>query len=97
LYRLAAETGQRRDELKSLKKSSFDFENLTVTVEAGYTKNKKPAVLPLRKDTRSMALTKNLQKNPTLIVIRCLQLALVKSNTRVAVSKTVGTLSLCKW
>ena len=51
LYRLAAETGQRRDELKSLKKSSFDFENLTVTVEAGYTKNKKPAVLPLRKDT----------------------------------------------
>jgi len=51
LYRLTAETGQRRDELKSLKKSSFDFENLTVTVDAGYTKNKKPAVLPLRKDT----------------------------------------------
>jgi len=51
LYRLAAETGQRRNELKSLKKSSFDFENYTVTVEAGYTKNKKPAVLPLRKDT----------------------------------------------
>jgi len=51
LYRLAVETGLRRDELKSLKKSSFDFEDCTVTVEAGYTKNKKTAVLPLRKDT----------------------------------------------
>ncbi len=51
LYRLAAETGLRRDELKSLKKSSFDFDDCTVTAEAGDTKNKKSAVLPLRKDT----------------------------------------------
>ncbi len=51
LYRLAAETGLRRDELKSLKKSSFDFDVCTVTTEAGDTKNKKLAVLPLRKDT----------------------------------------------
>ena len=51
LYRLAVETGLRRDELHSLKKSSFNFDNYTVTVEAGYTKNKKKAVLPLRKTT----------------------------------------------
>ncbi len=51
LYRLAVETGLRRDELKSLKKSSFDFDDCTVTVEAGDTKNKKSSVLPLRKDT----------------------------------------------
>jgi integrase len=50
-YRLAVETGLRRDELHSLKKSSFDFDNYTITVEAGYTKNKKKAVFPLRKTT----------------------------------------------
>jgi integrase len=51
LYRLAVETGLRRDELKSLKKSSFDFENYTVTVEAAYSKNRRQSTLPLRKDT----------------------------------------------
>ncbi len=51
LYRLAIETGLRRDELKSLKKSSFDFENCTVTVEAAYSKNRRQSILPLRKDT----------------------------------------------
>ena len=51
LYRLAVETGLRRDELKSLKRSSFDFEGCTVTVEAGYTKNRRPVTLPLRSDT----------------------------------------------
>ncbi len=54
LYRLAVETGLRRDELKSLKRSSFDFDDCTVTVEPGYTKNKKLAVLPLRKDTAAL-------------------------------------------
>ena len=51
LYRLTVETGLRRDELDSLKKSSFNFDTCTVTVEPGYTKNKKIAILPLRKDT----------------------------------------------
>ncbi len=51
LYRLAVETGLRRDELKSLRKSSFDFENYTVTVEAAYSKNRRQSTLPLRKDT----------------------------------------------
>lgn len=51
LYRLAAETGLRRNEIKSLKKSSFNFSNCTVSVEIAYTKNKKTTVLPLRKAT----------------------------------------------
>jgi len=51
LYRVAAETGLRANELRSLKKLSFDFEGCTVTVKVGYTKNSKKAVLPLRKDT----------------------------------------------
>ena len=51
LYRLAIETGLRANELRSLKKSSFDFDNLIVAVETGCTKNRKVAALPLRKDT----------------------------------------------
>jgi len=49
LYKLAVETGLRRNELRSLKVSSFDFKALTVT--AVYTKNKKEAVQSLRPDT----------------------------------------------
>ena len=51
LYRLAIETGLRRNELKSLTVSSFDLEANTVTVRANMTKNKKLAKLPLRPDT----------------------------------------------
>ena len=51
LYRLAAETGLRRNEIKSLRKSSFNFSNYTVSIEIAYTKNKKTNVLPLRKAT----------------------------------------------
>ena len=40
---------------------------------------------------------KKLTKNLTLIVIRCLQLALVKGKIRVAMSKTAQTISLCRW
>ncbi|MHC4658543.1 MAG: tyrosine-type recombinase/integrase, partial [Planctomycetota bacterium] len=49
LYRLAAETGLRANELRSLKVSSFDFKNLTVFTTR--TKNKKAATLPMRPDT----------------------------------------------
>jgi len=51
LYRLAVETGLRRNELKSLMVSSFDFKRCMVTVDAAYTKNSKTATLPLRLDT----------------------------------------------
>lgn len=51
LYRLAIETGLRRNELKSLRVSSFDLEANTVTARAYMTKNKNLAKLPLRPDT----------------------------------------------
>ena len=51
LYRFAAETGLRANELRSLRRLSIDFKNRTVTVKVGSTKNGKIAVLPLKKDT----------------------------------------------
>jgi integrase len=50
LYQLSAETGLRRGELRSLTASSFNFETTpaTVTVAAGYAKNRELAMLPLR-------------------------------------------------
>ena len=51
LYRVAAESGLRRKELRSLKVSSFDFKTCTVRVSCSYTKNKKMAIVPLRPDT----------------------------------------------
>jgi len=51
LYRLAIETGLRRNELRSLRVSSFDFANHTVTVEDAASKNRKEGTLPLRVDT----------------------------------------------
>ena len=51
LYKLAIETGLRREELRSLTVSSVNFEGCTVTVEAKHSKNRKKSVLPLRKNT----------------------------------------------
>ena len=53
LYQLAAETGLRWSELRSLKRKSLalDTDPSTVTVEAAYTKNKREDVLPLRSVT----------------------------------------------
>jgi len=51
LYRFTAETGFRRNEITSLKVSSFNFQNLTVTVKAAYSKHRREDVLPLRADT----------------------------------------------
>jgi integrase len=48
LYRFAIETGLRADEIRSLTRLSFDFERRTVSVASTDTKNKKPAVLPLK-------------------------------------------------
>lgn len=54
LYKLTIETGLRRNELKSLKVGSFDFDKLTVKVEAGYSKHRREDILPLRPDTAVM-------------------------------------------
>ncbi|MFC1636601.1 tyrosine-type recombinase/integrase [Planctomycetota bacterium] len=51
LYRLAAETGLRAKELRTLKVSSFDFDNLIVCVSGANTKNKREAMQRLRLDT----------------------------------------------
>ena len=53
LYRLAVETGLRANELRTLKVSSFDFDNCSVVVEAAYSKHRRRDVLPLRQDTVS--------------------------------------------
>jgi integrase len=51
LYKVAAETGLRANELRSLKVSSFVFEANTVNVRCSYTKNKNKAEISLRPDT----------------------------------------------
>ena len=54
LYRFAAETGLRSNEIRSLTVGSFDFKSLTVTVEAGSSKRKRKDVQTLRPDTAAM-------------------------------------------
>ncbi|UCC96595.1 MAG: tyrosine-type recombinase/integrase [Phycisphaerales bacterium] len=51
LYKVAAETGLRANELRSLKVSSFDLEACTVRVRCSYTKNKNKAEISIRPDT----------------------------------------------
>jgi len=60
-------------------------------------RNLNKLVLMVSPSNPTKALTKNLQKNPTLIVNRCPQLASVKGKTKQLVSKTAEMLSLCKW
>jgi len=52
LYRLAANTGYRRSELRSLTPESFDLskDTATITVEAAYSKHGKRDVQPIRAD-----------------------------------------------
>jgi integrase len=50
LYLLAARSGLRASELASLTPASFDFDALTVTVEAAYSKHRRRDVQPLPTD-----------------------------------------------
>lgn len=52
LYRIAAETGLRSNEIRSLTRDSFTFDNgeATVTVQAGYSKRRQHETMPLRDD-----------------------------------------------
>ena len=63
LYRFAAETGLRANEIRNLSVSDFDFEHLTVTVRAGSSKRKRQDVQVLRSDT--VVLLKEFFKNKT--------------------------------
>ncbi len=55
LYRTAAETGLRANELRSLTRSSFTLAASppTIRVEAGYSKRRREDAIPLRPDTAS--------------------------------------------
>ena len=64
LYRLAAETGLRSSELRSLRISSFDLDNCVVGVEATYSKHKKHDTLPLRPDTAAELRSRFANKMP---------------------------------
>ncbi|MBL8796690.1 MAG: tyrosine-type recombinase/integrase [Planctomycetia bacterium] len=50
IYLTAANTGLRASELASLSPDSFDFDRLTLTVEAAYSKRRRRDVLDLRAD-----------------------------------------------
>ena len=54
LYRFAAETGLRANEIRNLKVRDVDFENLTVTVKAGYSKRRREDVQQLRPATAAL-------------------------------------------
>ena len=54
LYRFAIETGLRANEIRHLKVRDFDFDNMTVTVQAGYSKHRREDIQPLRQDTAAL-------------------------------------------
>ena len=54
LYRFAAQSGFRANEIRCLTVASFDFDNQLVTLDGKYTKNGRAATLPLRSDTAVM-------------------------------------------
>jgi len=54
LYRFAAESGLRANEIRHLKVRDFDFETLRVTTKAGYSKRRREDVQPLRADTAAL-------------------------------------------
>jgi len=51
LYRLAAESGLRANELRSLKVSSFDLDSCMVSVLAAYSKHRRDDTLTLKQET----------------------------------------------
>ncbi|MFC1635847.1 tyrosine-type recombinase/integrase [Planctomycetota bacterium] len=54
LYRFAAETGLRANEIRTLTVGSFDLDRLIVTVRAGYSKRRREDVQSLRADTATL-------------------------------------------
>ncbi len=54
LYRFAAETGLRANKVRKLEAGNFEFDKLTVTVKAGYSKRRREDTQPLRRDTAAL-------------------------------------------
>lgn len=64
LYRFAIETGLRANEIRNLTVGDFDFNNRTVTVQAGSSKHRRQDVQALKSDTAK--LLKEFLMNKTL-------------------------------
>lgn len=64
VYWLTVETGLRADELRSLKKLSFDFDNFTITIIASYSKHRQEDVLPVRPELMTKLKTYLANKTP---------------------------------
>lgn len=54
LYRFAVETGFRAGEIRTLTKGCIDFDNLTVTVKAGYSKHRREDVQAIRPELAAL-------------------------------------------
>ncbi|MBL8759054.1 MAG: site-specific integrase, partial [Phycisphaerae bacterium] len=69
-YRLAAETGLRAGELRSLTRASFDLDsaNASVTILAAYAKNRRQDTLPLRPETAALLRARWARKSPAATV-----------------------------
>jgi len=70
LYRFAMETGLRADEIRTLTRTSFDFEAPTVKVESKHTKNGKVAIIPLKPSTAEAMKAHTGCKAPTAPVFK---------------------------
>ena len=92
IYIIANETGLRANEIRTLVKSDFDFDNQTLTVRDNNAKNRKTAILPLKKSTAqrlkeylSFAMPKSLAFNvpaqPHLMIKYDLEKAGIKYKT----------------
>lgn len=65
LYRFAVETGLRANEIRTLKVLAFDFDELTVTVEAINSKHRRIDTLPLRPELAVLLKRHVAKKLPT--------------------------------
>jgi integrase len=70
LYRFAVESGLRVNELRTLRISSLDFDNSTVTVETAYSKHRQKDSLPLRPDMVNELKVFVSGKPPTALVFK---------------------------
>ncbi len=68
LYRFAVETGFRAGEISTLTTGCFDFDNLTVTVKAGYSKHRQEDVQAIRPELAAMLKEHCRGKLPTVKV-----------------------------
>src|SRR5579872_73147 len=92
IYRLAATTGLRRSEIKSLRWPDVDFERNTVTIRARAAKNRRDATLPIPEGTvAALKALKPEEPGPNATVFESLPLirTFYKDLKRSGLQKTV--------